>query len=211
MRLRDEFAPGGLLHYGQGKWYPGESLPRWASHLLLAHRRRAAVARSALDRRSRSRLRLRRRCTRGSSRKTLARRLGIDPEYLITAYEDPLAYLHERAATADQRRSDGQQAGRSGRARAACAASSSAASRQPIGFVLPLQRGAGKNGPEWQTGMWMLRAQHLFLMPGDSPVGLRLAAAQRCRGSRPDAASRSGSVDPMAPADPLPVPQRRCP
>ncbi|HVZ27341.1 MAG TPA: transglutaminase family protein, partial [Rhizomicrobium sp.] len=86
-RLRDRFAPGGLLHYGQGKWYPGESLPRWAFALywradgvpLWKNADRIAVEHANY------------RPTPEDARlltEAIARKLSLDLSYAIPAFED---------------------------------------------------------------------------------------------------------------------------
>ena len=69
----------------------------------------------------------------------------------------------------------------------------------------------GKSGPEWQTGLWMLRGQHLFLVPGDSPVGLRLPLGSLPWVAAADDAETVHEVDPMVKRGPLPVPPRMSP
>ncbi len=97
-RLRDRFAPGGFLHYGQGKWYPGESLPRWAFALywrkdgrpiwrdanLIAREPAPGVKGEA----SQSNAELTGKIARG-----VASHLGIDPDHAFEAYEDPAHWL----------------------------------------------------------------------------------------------------------------------
>jgi len=201
-RLREKFGPGGFLHYGQGKWYPGESLPRWAftcywrtDGLPLWHDPQWSADPS-------------RDYGYGAKEakcfaEELSRRLSISPEYVVTAYEDPLAYiLKERdlPVNVDPLNNNLDDPEERDRLRRVYERGLG----QPVGFVLPLQRGYGKNGPEWQTGLWMLRARHLFLMPGDSPVGLRLPL-QSLPWEPADRIQKLWVVDPMAPVGPLPV------
>ena len=103
----------------------------------------------------------------------LAERLSVGPEYVIAAYEDPLTYIHkerELPVNVDPEHNDLDDPEERERLRKVF----SRGLGTPTGFVLPLARAAGKDGPTWQSGLWMLRARHLFLIPGDSPVGLRL-------------------------------------
>jgi uncharacterized protein (DUF2126 family)/transglutaminase-like putative cysteine protease len=205
-RLRDRFAPGGLLHFGQGKWYPGESLPRWAftcywrkDGLPLWNDPRwvadpdrdygftPAQAQQFAE--------------------AFARRLAVDPEAVIAAYEDPYEYIHKEGllpVNVDPRENKLDDAEERERIRRAF----TRGLNTPVGFVLPIQRVTGKDGRLWQTGLWMLRARHIFLIPGDSPVGLRLPIPSLPWEPAP-ARQQVWTVDPLAPRGPLPAPKQR--
>jgi len=207
-RLRDRFAPHGLLHYGQGKWYPGEPTPRWA---LSCYWRKDGVEMWH------DRALIARTCEPSSFgpidaqrfAETLARRLGLDPDYANAAFEDSLYYLQRERQLpinvdpVDNHLEDPEERERVRRV-------FDRGLNNPVGYVLPLQRGWGKSGPEWQTGLWMLRGQHLYLIPGDSPVGLRLPLPS-LPWVEPSEVPQLFEVDPMVNRASLPVPQRFSP
>ncbi|MDP9112195.1 MAG: transglutaminase family protein [Acidobacteriota bacterium] len=204
-RLRERFAPGALLHYGQGKWYPGEPLPRWSLGCywrkdgIPLWRDRELLARDGIEYGFGT-------AEAKSFAETLARRLGLNPGYVSSAFEDPFYHLHQERAlpvNVDPLENQLEDPLERERLRKVFARGL----ENPVGMVLPLQRGLGKSGPEWQTGLWMLRGQHLFLLPGDSPVGLRLPLP-----SLPWVAAADVPVvhepDPTVARAHLPVPER---
>ena len=173
-RLRERFAPDGLIQYGQGKWYPGEPLPRWqigvawrrdgqplwADPTLLADPTTAGSAtisdaRSYID--------------------ALASRFGLGPDRVLPAFEDPvdLAWNEARLPAGDPPEAEtSPDDAASADARRALLERIAQSSDDPIGFVFPLH--GATDGATWRTTEWNLRRGRLFLVPGDSPLGLRL-------------------------------------
>ncbi|MFT3798056.1 DUF2126 domain-containing protein [Microbacterium sp.] len=163
-RLRQTYAPGGIVHRGQGKWYPGEPLPRWNIALqwrtdgepLWQHADLFADPWAGTDARDA-----------GAARaEALARRvtalLGLPEEQVLPAYEDPLAALAAELRRPDGPRPDGEDPG------AADVAALDAA-EAAAGFVLPIV-----TGEEWSSPAWRFRRGRLVLAAGTSPIGLRL-------------------------------------
>jgi len=172
-RLRRQFAPGALLHYGQGKWYPGEPLPRWA---LAAYWRKdgvpvwrddSLIADESKDYGHGVR-----------EARELARRLcetlEVDPRHLLPGYEDVFYYtwkerrLPSNVTPEQSKLKDPQERDRLARI-------FQKGLGEVVGYALPLQREFSGTGRGWISGAWFLRdGEILWLLPGDSPMGLRL-------------------------------------
>ncbi|MCP5411775.1 MAG: transglutaminase family protein [Alphaproteobacteria bacterium] len=196
-RLRERFAPGGLLHYGQGKWYPGESLPRWAFALYWRKdgvpmwKKAENIAAEHVDHAP----------TTEDARKlieAIAGRLGLDASYAIPAYEDFWHYLAQEQQLAqgidpsDPKLDDPE-------LRARLARVFGRGLSKPAGFVLPVEMGLTR----WISEHWKTRAGHLFLIPGDSSIGFRLPL-NALPYVPPQARSFIPPPDPFAPLPPLP-------
>jgi uncharacterized protein (DUF2126 family) len=170
-RLRARFAPQGLLHYGLGKWYPGEPMPRWAFALYWRREgkplwRDDALIANEADKGAASETNARR------FAEGIASRLGISLGRVQAAYEDPAHWLLEEGKlplnvdVADPKSFDAA-------ARARMVRTFAKGLGNPAAFILPLRRGEDT----WVSEDWQTRREHLFLLPGDLPAGARLPLA----------------------------------
>ncbi len=172
-RLRDRFAPGALLHVGQGKWYPGEQLPRWAFGLYW---REGGTTIWEQDQLIPGDSPGKEASHQDAQRfiEGIARRVDVGCETIYPVYEDPWHFLGQERKLPEQldpatNNLDDPMA----RARLAKAFEKGLGT--PAGFVLPLQRWNARDGQRrWMSEPWSTRTKHLFLVPGDSPVGFRL-------------------------------------
>ena len=172
-RLRHKFAPGALLHYGQGKWYPGEPLPRWA---LVAYWRKDGVPvwrdDSLIADESKNYGHGPREAKELATR--LAKILGVSPEHLIPGYEDVFYYTwKERRLPSNVSPEKSHLKNKQERER--LAQIFQAGLGEVAGYTLPIKRATVAGRPGWVSGPWFLRDDEtLWLLPGDSPMGLRL-------------------------------------
>ncbi|ETX14603.1 IMP dehydrogenase [Roseivivax halodurans JCM 10272] len=172
-RLRTRFAPGGFLHYGQGKWYPGETLPRWTFSLYWRKDGRPIWTDPDLVAQEGAQMGANADVA-GSFLQTLASELGVEGDHVLPAYEDPgewllkEAMLPENVDPSNNKLEDAEERHR-------MASVFERGLTQPTGYVLPIQAWQSKAaGRKWVSERWRLRRGKVFLVPGDSPVGYRI-------------------------------------
>ncbi|OUL98338.1 transglutaminase family protein [Variovorax sp. JS1663] len=207
-RLRAEYGEGGFLHFGQGKWYPGEQLPRWALSIFWRADGQPVWHDPALfaDERHPTHY-----TSEDAERFTraLACRLGLTDRFVQPGYEDVYYYLwRERRLPVNVDPFDSKLDDELERVRLRRVFTQKLDA--VIGYVLPIEAANADTdapalaGPGWKTGPWFLRDDRLYLVPGDSPMGYRLPLDSQpwaSKGDYPYLVER----DPSAPRPPLPA------
>jgi len=193
--LKQEFAPGSLTLVGQGKWYPGEPLPRWSDYIYWRNDGEPLWEGKEEENTTSAPLSV----TQGEQLlQTIAEQLGVNAGHVMTAYEDPWHLLHqEQQLPLDWQEHDTRLDDMGERAR--LMASLQRGLDCPAGYVLPLQPWQGR---AWRSCRWPLRSERLYLLPGDSPLGLRLPL-HSLPGQQDPERPPWFAQDPMAPRDPL--------
>ncbi|WP_100611421.1 transglutaminase family protein [Confluentibacter lentus] len=166
-RLYDTFAKGGILHQAQGKWYPGEPLPRWSIELCWRKDEKPIWR----DKKLFSLFSDNPKIPKDADRlflKSLTKYLGITDTTIKPTFEDSFYFLWQEGKMPldiDPTKEDGNMLVKNKLKEILKEGTSKA-----IGYVLPLNNTMG----DWYTCHWEFRREHLFLIPGNSPVGLRL-------------------------------------
>src|SRR5690606_35565364 len=105
----------------------------------------------------------------------VAGRLGVEPVNVVPAYEDPGEWLLKEGNLPDNVTPENSEL-KDPEARHRIAKVFERGLTEPSGYVLPVQRWQARavEGRRWRSERWKVRRGHVFLVPGDSPVGYRL-------------------------------------
>lgn len=170
VEMNKVFTKGGFTHYGQGKWYPGEPLPRW-QYACYWRKDGVALWKDAnlladpnkdygLDHTDTEKFAVK-----------LSDALGLGKEALTTAYEDILYHLWQEGSLPTEPGPKDTKLLHA-MSRKGFLEKMEKGIEKPVGYVLPLQWNEGKNC--WQSCVWEFKRGHCFLLPGESPLGYRL-------------------------------------
>jgi len=170
LEMNKVFTKDGFTHYGQGKWYPGEPLPRWQYGCYWRKDGVALWKNSDLLADPNKDYKLDHTDTKKFAEK-LTTKLGLETEALTTAYEDILYHLWQEASLPNEV-GPKQPEILHAMSRKGFLAKMEQGIEKPIGYVLPLQWNDGKRC--WQSCIWEFKRGYCFLLPGESPLGYRL-------------------------------------
>ena len=202
-KMKSRFGNKTLMHYGQGKWYPGEPIPRWAKTCfarkdgLPIWENQNLLAEEGSDH--------------GHSNNfarmfaaRIADRLDVGNKNVSEAYEDAIYHVWEEQrlpVNVDLNK----ESMRDSIDRKRLARVLEQGVQDPVGFILPLMFDRKTSEPRWISGPWKTRTDRINLIPGDSPVGYRLPLNSLASISEEEK-KRYAALSPVAARHSLPEP-----